>query len=59
MKRRHVLGFFTALVVVPPIVRIGFMRLQDNPLPGVEDPKLVFSEGWLLDENDLESELST
>ncbi len=59
MKRRLVLGFLTALVVVPPILRIGFMRLQDNPLPRVEDPKLIFSEGWLLDENDLESELST
>ncbi|WP_180883761.1 hypothetical protein [Ruegeria sp. THAF57] len=54
VKRRHVFGVLAAIVLIPPITRVGFLRIKDNPLPPVADPKPVLVDGWLLDESDLE-----
>lgn len=53
IKRRHILGAALAFVAAVPAARIALMRLKDNLLPPVAEPRVTFVDGWLLDEGDL------
>ena len=51
-SRRRVLATLLSAVAVVPVARIGLMKLKDNPLPQVPEPRLALVDGWLLDESD-------
>ncbi|WP_170352707.1 MULTISPECIES: hypothetical protein [Ruegeria] len=51
-SRRRVLAMLLSAVAVVPVARIGLMKLKDNPLPQVPEPRLTLVDGWLLDESD-------
>ncbi|NNU80304.1 hypothetical protein HMH01_07605 [Halovulum dunhuangense] len=52
ITRRRVLGAGLGLAVALPAARIGWLRLQDNPLPQVPAPRPVLRNGWVLDATD-------
>ncbi len=47
------LGASAGLASAGVLGRIAYLRVQDNPLPETENPKIVNVGGWALDENDI------
>ncbi|MEM8659000.1 MAG: hypothetical protein AAGF22_12975 [Pseudomonadota bacterium] len=53
--RRVLIGSVLGLAVAVPAGGVISLRLQDNPLPNVDDPTPVFVDGWLLDATDIDA----
>ncbi|MEM9231660.1 MAG: hypothetical protein AAGB10_18860 [Pseudomonadota bacterium] len=51
--RRVLIGSVLGLTVGVPAVGVLSLKLQDNPLPRVKAPDMVFVDGWLLDADDI------
>ncbi|MEM7614795.1 MAG: hypothetical protein AAF245_07095 [Pseudomonadota bacterium] len=49
------IGSVLGLAVAVPAGGLISLRLQDNPLPNVDDPTPVFVDGWLLDATDIDA----
>jgi hypothetical protein len=54
ITRRRLGGAILAIIATPPLARITYLRLEDNPLPQVAAPEPVLVGRWLLDASDLE-----
>ena len=57
LTRRNMFKIAPAGILLVPAGWVAILKLKDNPLPTVEDPDLVLANGWLLDADDIQSEL--
>lgn len=52
ITRRKLAKFALASAVIAPVVRIGALKIKDNPLPEFAHPNLIIEGGWILDARD-------
>lgn len=52
LKRRAFFGLSLALVAGAPAARILYLKTQDELMDPVQDPDVVFVNGWVLDASD-------
>lgn len=52
LKRRAFFGLSLALLAGAPAARILYMKAQDDLMDPVQDPDIVFANGWVLDASD-------